>query len=610
MRSKLLTLLALLFPLALFADKTPYISKYKEEYTINQTNGGFNKNIHVTGAFKENTYTGDIYFGELEKVESLSATIKSQKGKIKKVNKDKIFQSDVYTRSFYQGYKTQKIEFTKTNTTDSIQYFAYKANIYNKELMCLTRLLFFEYKEEIIDTIQYLIHVPKGYKLIINQNDIKSSDSIKIDSVINADEIIYQFTKHNLKADYSYTSTKEPILKNKFSGIRFLLLPTNENPFLYFNAWYQNLIEKIPISEKYKSVCDSLSLQAKNKDSLIKSAYRYVTQKIKYLDIENGLNAFIPRKCDDVLLAQQGDCKDMAFLLYNMYTYLGFDAHIALSSTLSHDFELDFPSLSSANHSICILDYNGTRYYLDATEFNGLYNIPSRQIQNTKALISKKNTYELISIPYQPLEFNKSEFNYTLRIDPSKTQGEFHNTYNGYARLNLEDITKKYSKNKSQQILSKYLQRNNFNLIYNSISYEDLNNKLNLNGNITLSSSNITKVENQYYLNLSFLPYAHSLESNADTTENLVFYSTTNNTFKVVIEFPEKVSKISSTYKEFNVKDENIEFNFKITYSANKLFIDYSYINPYVKLLPEKVKHYNQTNQLINSVLNHEIIIN
>lgn len=600
----------LLLSANLVAKYNPYVSNYKEIFTLNKIDGGFYRSVEARGAFKENTYTENIYFGELEKIQSVQAFQRNKQGKIKKISKDKIYKSDLFSNSFYDGYKAQKIDFSKNNTEDDIQYFEYKSIIYNKELMCLTQLIFLQMEDVIIDTIQYTLHIPNTHKLILNYKDLLTSDSIRIDSAVTNDEIIYNFTKYNFNNKFSYELDKEPKIKNKFKGIRFIIVPKNENPYLYFNQWYQTLIEKIPPSTNFRIICDSLSKSVANKDSLIKSIYRYVTHKIKYIDIENGINAFIPRKSDDILLAQQGDCKDMAFLLYNMLTYLGFDAHIALSSTLSHEHELDFPSLSSANHSICILDYNSKRYYLDATEYNGIYNIPSRQIQNTKAFISKNKSFEIIEIPAQPVDFNSSTFTYNLKVNGSKTQGDFKNIYNGYAKLSIEDITKKYSKSKSQQIIGKYLQGKKFNLIYNNIIYKDLNTQLLIGGEIALSSNNLTKVDNKYYLSLSFLPYVHPFEIEADTSENLLFYTTTKNSYKINIELEDIITKISSPYKNYKIKENGIEYEFKISNTKNNLIIEYSYTNPYVKLSPKEVPTFNQINQFINSTLNHEIIIN
>lgn len=593
---------------SIYAKEKTYIALYKEEYNVLSQTEGFQRTIFSRGLFKEDIYTANIYFGELESIESIIASTKNQKGKIKKVGKDKIYKSDIMSSTFFSGYKAQRIDFNK-DAENNIQSFLYQVNVKNKELMCLTDLMFYQPNEAIIDTFEYIIRVPNSHRMMINTRDLKEDSLIHIDSTITEKETIYRFTKKFLPKNFSYDKDKIPKIENDFSSIRVIVIPINAEPYNYFNNWYQNLLNTIPISNKYKNICDSIIKISSNKDSIISNTFKYVTNKIKYIDIENGINAFVPRKSDDVLYVQQGDCKDMAYLLYNMYNYMGFEANIALSSTLSHQYQFDFPSLASANHAICILKLDGRNYYLDATEYNGEYSIPSRQIQNTKAFISKKNNFELINIPAESNDFNLSTSEYQLEFIANKIKGNFKTNYKGYSKLNIEDITKRYSKTKSQQLLTNYLKGDKKTVNYSEINFSNKENKLILEGHVELALNIINKVNTKYYLNLAFTPFPHSFDREIDTNVHHVLYNTSKNTYSINIIFPEKINGVESPYKNTKYIKDGIEYYFDIKYKGNILAIEYTYINPYVKLDKKITPTYNAINQIIQTTLNHEIII-
>lgn len=589
-----------------YADNSSHYTLYQQVYTVNTENKSFKKEINAKGAFVDKNFSAYIYFGELEKVESINAYYYVNLKK-KKLSKSNIYKSDLFSEIFYDGYKAYKLDFINENTVKTKQYFEYNASIQNSELFCISSLYFYQTEDYKIDTSENIVHVPNGYYLLINFDDIKSKLNFQIDSISTSFGKTYSFRK--IFNQDTYQNSKDNKLKFESISLRVLVCPNNTNPISYFNNWYQNLISSTPPSEKYKIICDSLSKAYPNKDSLIGNIFNYVTKKIRYIDIENGINAFRPRQSDDVLLKQQGDCKDMALLLKNMYTYLGFDASMALSSTLSNNHQFNFPTLASANHAICILNYNNKLFYLDATERLGKYNQPSQQIQETKAMISKPGAAQIIDIPKMESGFNKISSNYNLKIDQVKIKGTFENEYNGYSKIFIENITENYTNTKSKQILKKYFQDKNYNISFLNIEYLKKIESINIKGDIDVNPTVLTKIDDKIFFNFNFSPFIHSFDKEIDTTENHPLYRTTNNKNIIIIEFPNKINKVESLYENFKIKEYDIEYTFKISHQNNKLIIEYIYENPYVLLSKKIIPSYNKINQSILKTLNHEIII-
>jgi hypothetical protein len=71
----------------------------------------------------------------------------------------------------------------------------------------------------------------------------------------------------------------------------------------------------------------------------------------------------------------------MAFLIHSILKSYEIESNLALSASITHAFDLDFPSIASADHIICCVKKNGKWIYLDATEISCQYGFPSTQIQ-------------------------------------------------------------------------------------------------------------------------------------------------------------------------------------------------------------------------------------
>ncbi len=598
----LLSFLISIITFCTYAKVNAQLSSVKYIYTIDTIAKSFYKKVIVSGKFKEEQYSAKVYYSELEKIGEVESNYIDVKNKSKKLSKDRIYKSDVLSSTFYDGYKSQVLDYLKSSKELEYQSFYYAVTIINQELICLSRMDFYEFEEERIDTTIHEVHVPKKYEFIINFNDLKNDNKIFVDSITKIDEKVYFFKLIH-----------QDVRKNKMENIpyhfvRVILVPRNSNPSDYFNNWYQSLISSIPSSNEYRKVCDSITRGLHSNDSIINTVYKYTQEKIRYIDIENGINAFRPRKCDDVILKQQGDCKDMAYLIYSMLVHKGIDAHLALNSTLDNECNFDFPSLSSANHLICVAYDKEKVYYLDATESYNKYNVPSRQIQGTNAFISGKENYHIERIPVMNPAYNEISNTYELKITNSVISGKFRSMFKGYSKLFIEKVVSKNTEINSKQLLKKYYQNKNYNATYNNITYQKSNDIIHVNGDVSLNYDVLSYIEGKYYLNFNFCPFVHQFNIYQDTTNNYPLYTTTKIKYSVQIEFPNEIKRVESNYKDV-VYGENIKYQFNISKEKNRLLIEYEYINPYVKIEPNQMKEFNQSNNLISKTLNHEIII-
>lgn len=98
------------------------------------------------------------------------------------------------------------------------------------------------------------------------------------------------------------------------------------------------------------------------------AAIHFVQNNIRYLGIENGIGSHQPRPPAQIVSQGYGDCKDKALLLSSLLGALGIEAHPALVDTSWRDHLPSQPAAPySFNHVIVAMDYEGNRWWIDAT---------------------------------------------------------------------------------------------------------------------------------------------------------------------------------------------------------------------------------------------------
>lgn len=247
------------------------------------------------------------------------------------------------------------------------------------------------------------------------------------DGINEADDFFYEITlPENLEASFRHRAEKRSghfvITNQDFlpeeECIYFLIHPKGMEPNRYFNDWF---IGKTKDQETL-----NLSLLPENLRNLAKkgkslelaqACYEYVQENILYLDIENGLNALIPRQANQTITNKYGDCKDMAMLLHQMLQAFGFESYLSISKTSIKKDTYDFPSIAMANHMIVSLIWENKIYYLDGTEKQCLFGDPSMQILGTEAFLLQKKEDQYQKVPETLLFQPKLSLDYQFYLN-------------------------------------------------------------------------------------------------------------------------------------------------------------------------------------------------
>ena len=406
----------------------------KETINVLGIDSGYVSHVECYGETSAKGGKASVFFNQIEKVTNIKVGYYKNGGRIK--NKRRLNKEDLAISSgFYHDSRIYVFDLPED------KQFKYEYTKSSNELFYLSSLQFEVYNA---DTQIYIIRVPNNLHLkyeIENSNSLLSFEEEKQKSahvteysfkaVCNTNQI----RKH--KSTQFLTAKVDP-----FASIRLIITPIDYigKEDAYFNNWLTELVQP---SEPLDSITINSILKTvgscTDNDSTIQILFNMVKSKIRYVDIEIGIGRFKPHDVNYIYEKKQGDCKDMANLLCQSLRYFDIEANMAISSTISHRLPMDFPSLSSGNHMICVAKDNSNGYlFLDATESEGYYLNPSRQIQGTSIFVVGEGKGLYMDIPIVNASNNKTIIRYNLAFQDNKVAGKYSFEFNAISALLLK----------------------------------------------------------------------------------------------------------------------------------------------------------------------------
>lgn len=580
-----------------------YYSCKKENIKILDNQKGYTSRVEWKGQFiSSKKHLEYIPYSELEIITNIDPQYYNSKGKLKHLKEEKTQNSSLITSSFYDGYRAQLIDFTDKGNDFFINF-----DRACGELMYLSTL---SLNSSIpTDTFYYRIEVPADYRLLFKFPDNK--EHLSFDSTVSSGNTIYTIIStpvSKLKA-VTLDNPRYETAPIPHNYIRMIALPKKDasNPWAYYNKWYAALVQKqVKLNDKIFQTFDEATVKGiVDYTKIPETVFDYVKSKISYIDIENGLGAYQPRDPNGVMLKKQGDCKDMAYLLAEILKRYGYNAHLAVSSTLSHDFDLDFPCMASANHLICVLKQKNDLVYLDATESQCRYGYPSLHIQGRNIFIIDSTNGELKKVPVVPASENRVETTLLISKSGNKLSGKVNSVYSGLSEVELKTAISTLNKNDYKSYIQHFFRTQFYVVLFDSLS-TTINKDNTCISTTILSDKSIVKNGTKTFITLKFLPFPHVYPQHLDTAIHFISYQTNENKFECTLLLDEKV-----TLKEFNpVTYSKNGFAFKLAIkqvATDKIAISYSYKCDMVTFTKADIANFNELNKLISQTFNTAI---
>ncbi|WP_117884520.1 transglutaminase-like domain-containing protein [Aureibaculum luteum] len=585
---------------SVFAQDIALKSRFENIFIKADTS--FVKNITIALKKSEATIVYPIFYDtELEKISDIK--VYTKKGKRFKLLKNNEVNEENLELDYIASRKV-KLIVVPPNEEARITY-----TLQCKELMYFSDLRFFSNNE--IDTLKYQISVPDSFRFIHNTIYKDSLNYLSIDSVKSTNltkwniEVIPKKIEPNPLSFFGiYRNIKQPLM-------RTLIIPASYSGMerKYMNDWYLKKVERKrgldaasiqKINELTKGVTDPIEIT--------KILYNYVQNNMKYVAIEIGMGAFIPTAANEVLTNKQGDCKDLSNFLSEALNYKGIRSDIALAATYDHISDCDFPSLSSANHVICIAYIADKPILLDPTDPIHFMETPVQSLQNRSILIINSDGGAFFKVnsftPQQNL------INYEITLDASANnallEGIFKANYHGISGNFLKREFKYVGKTKVNATAKKHYESVFGNQTISDLKINNNDNAFETKGKLAVNGKIIKDGVNRF-LFIDFLPRIfESVER-----ETLLQGSHIGSPFDKKINLKIKMDEPVQNFKpiEHRYSDNGVSLVLKISNPSEYIIAcNYEFVFDHIFINKENVDITNEILIAFKKIINEPII--
>ena len=526
-------------------------------------------------------------------------------------NKESFNYSELVKLLGYEAYsvitengKEKKIKVTQTHEIQSGQSSVFYDNVKERQLIFPNleagAKKVYSYQSEIVDP--FLLH-----KFIFGSNlPIKNAAlEIKTDKNINIGYKIFndptnsiEFSKTEKKGKWIYKWTLKEVKPVKFESNSpgFLYQIPHINVFIKdytinnkkvevlgdinkLYTYYRGFTKNINLKEDptLKAITLKITENLTNDDDKIKNIFYWVKDNIKYIAFENGYEGFIPREASLICERKFGDCKDMASIITTMAKYANVkNVFISWIGTREIPYSYDeLPTPAVDNHMIAVYKKGENYIFLDATDKETLYGIPTAFIQGKEALYGEGENYKIIKVPVVSAETNEVKEQVKFAIEKDKLIGSGKVQFNGYSRSNIVmrmgDAT---NKTRFEMIKSLVLKGNNkFNL--KDFTEENLSNRdkpYQINYNFDLGNY-IVKVDKEIYINLFLERPFEKIIIEKDRVSPFEFEYLTLVNSQYELEIPKNCT-VKYLPKNFSLDNDYVKANFVYEVKNNTIILD------------------------------------
>lgn len=379
-------------------------------------------------------------------------------------------------------------------------------------------------------------------------------------------------------------------------------------------AYYKGFIKDLNKEEDslLKNLTVEITKNKKTDEEKIKAIFYWVKENIKYIAFENGYEGFIPREASLVFQRKFGDCKDMGSIISCMAKYAQIkDVTIAWIGTRSLPYSYnELPTPAVDNHMIAVFKKDDNYIFLDATDNETNYGIPTAFIQGKEALLYENEKYKIVKVPIVPAEKNKISDDVNLTLKDNKLLGTGKLKLEGYNRSHtLMKIGDTYNKTRFESIKNLVLKGNNkFNLIeYNEENRNDKDKPYIINYNFDLDNY-IIKLDSDVYINLFLDKFFENFLIEKNRISNFDFEYLTQYSKNYNLEIPKNYT-IKQIPKNFSLNNDYIKANFIYEFKDGNLNLNINLIQKKLTLEKSDFELWNTSIKELKTNYNQVLIL-
>jgi hypothetical protein len=374
-------------------------------------------------------------FNELKKVEAYTLVPEGSSTRKIKVADFKT-QSSSSQDVFYDDVKETSFDYPRM-MKGSISHV--ETEYYNKDIHFLSTFYFSNYLP--VHNATYSITYPEDLDIrYIIRNDDKKIITVK--ETVKGKKKKLEFTATDVK-NYEHFGDGTSIPYYALHVIVYVASYHNGGETVpVFSSldelykWYTGFLNNINsvADDNLKKITDSICLNKKTDREKAQAIYLWVQNHVKYVAFEDGMEGFVPRQAADVCSKRYGDCKDMASILTAMLKISGLNACFTWIGTRSIPYTYrEVPLPLTDNHMISAVNIDKSWIFLDATDPNCIFGMPTSAIQDKEALISiSPEKYELVKVPVMSAGKSIITDSTFLTINNNTLLGKCSVNYTGY----------------------------------------------------------------------------------------------------------------------------------------------------------------------------------
>ena len=206
------------------------------------------------------------------------------------------------------------------------------------------------------------------------------------------------------------------------------------------------------VSPELRRIVDSLCSGVTVLEQKARRIYGWVQQSIKYIAFEQGMEGFVPRDANLVCSRRFGDCKDMSSILTLMLRTAGVPAYYTWIGTRSLPYTyVETPLPIVDNHMISTIRLGEKYVFLDGTDPNCVFGMPTEMIQDKQALVAiDDSSYKILTVPVPEPAINQLADSTVLELTDQGLKGRVTLDLSGYYSMRMQG-TLSYIKDKDQQ---------------------------------------------------------------------------------------------------------------------------------------------------------------
>lgn len=499
--------------------------------------------------------------------------------------------------------KEKKIKVTQTNEVQSGQSFVFYDDVKQRQLIFPNleagAKKVYNYQTQIEDP--FLLHkfiFGSGLPIKNSTLEIKTEKNINIGfKIFNDPSNLIEFSKTEKKGKWIYKWTLKEVkpvkLEGNSPGFLYVIPHINiyikdytvnnqkvtvlgdiNNLFDYYRGFTKNLNQTE--DPTLKAITLKITENLTTDDEKMKSIFYWVKDNIKYIAFEYGYEGFIPREASLICERKFGDCKDMASIITDMAKYANVkNVYIAWIGTRDIPYSYnDLPTPAVDNHMIALYKKGEEYIFLDATDKETLYGIPTGFIQGKEALYGDGNSYKIIPVPIVLAEKNEIKEQVKINIEKDKLVGSGKIEFSGYNRSRiLSRIGDATNKTKFEMIKGLVLKGNNkFNLKeYTEENIKDRDKPYQINYNFDLENY-IVKVDKEIYVNLFLDKPLEKVILEKDRSSQFEFEHLNYINSQYEMEIPKNCT-VKYLPKNFSLDNNYIKADFVYELKNNKIML-------------------------------------